>query len=277
MVDDLVGEEYVTLFDFRTAEAKEKDVQTLTARRIRTVSRDSPVPLYYQLYQLLLGKIEAGVWQPDEAIPTEKELGQQYDVSRATVRQALQQLVADNYLYRRHGLGTFVAKPKMRHGPQRPFGITGYLRTHGLEPGWRLLDLEVVRPPQPVAVALGLPKNEEALRIRRLRLADHEAIGVHTVYVPFPLAERIKAEHMLQGDSSLFYLEEFLGITLSESHRIIQAASADEDEAQLLDMGTDCPLLLVLRITIASDGQPVEYLRAAYRGDRFEYYVHLEH
>lgn len=275
MVEELVGESHTTLFDFGPETTP--DVSTSTTPRIQEIDRRSPLPLYHQLYQILLHRIEAGEWKPDEAIPTEKELSQEYDVSRATVRQALQQLVSDNCLYRRHGLGTFVAKPKMRHGPQRPFGITGYLRAHGLQPGWHLLGMGKVIPPRPVAVALGSASNEEVLEIRRLRLADDEAIGVHTVYVPFPLAERIRPDHMIQGDSSLYYLEHILGVTLSESHRIIQAVPCDEDDAELLNSSTDCPLLIVLRITIGADGRPLEYLRAAYRGDSFEYYVHLEH
>ncbi len=246
-------------------------------RTLGTIERDDPVPLYHQLYQTLLAKIEKGEWKPGELIPTEKELGEQYKISRTTIRQALQQLVLEGYLSRRQGQGTRVTQPKVRHGPQRPFGISGYLRAHGLQPGWRLLGMDRVKPPAKVAAALGIVDDSQVLRIGRLRLADNQPIGFHTTYIPFPLAERVKAEHMTQGDSSLYYLEELLGVSLGESHRIIEAVPARKDEAKLLDVAESSPLLLIQRTTVGADGKPVEHLRAAYRGDRFEYYVHLEH
>lgn len=241
------------------------------------IRRNDPLPLYYQLYQLLLEKMRSGEWLPGSSISTEKELAEQYDLSRATVRQAIQQLVSDGYLVRRQGLGTFVAKPKLRHGPQRDFGITGYLRAHGLRPGWRVLSKEKVIPPPRAAQALALPQSEPALEIVRLRLADDEAIGIHTIFVPFPLAEGVRDEFLTTGESSLYYLQQELDVTLSESHRYIEAVPANEIEAKALRVSADTPLLVIHRISIAADGRPVEYLRAAYRGDRLEYYVHLEH
>ena len=137
--------------------------------------------------------------------------------------------------------------------------------------------MEKVTPPARVAAALGLGDDAVVLRIRRLRLADAEPIGLHTLYVPFPLAEQVRPDFMEQGDSSLWYLEDSLGLTLSESHRVIEAVPARPDEARWLEVKTGAPLLLIRRTTIAADGAPVEYLHSVYRGDRFEYYVHLEH
>ncbi len=262
-----------TLFNFRSGPDKETSSPQFSSDG---VDRANPLPLYHQLYQVLLAKIEKGEWKPGATTPTEKDLIAQYDLSRTTVRQALQQLVLDGCLTRRQGQGTFVTQPKMRHGPQRPFGISGYLRAHGLQPGWRLLGMEHVKPPSKVAAALGVSENKEVLCVRRLRLADDEAIGLHTTYVPFPLADHIKPEFMTQGDSSLYYLES-LGVTLSESHRIIEAVPARKDEARLLSVKEGSPLLMIQRTTTGADGKPVEFLRSVYRGDRFEYYVHLAH
>ncbi len=133
------------------------------------------------------------------------------------------------------------------------------------------------KPPRKMVSDLALSDNQPVLEIRRLRLADDEVIGIHTAYVPFPLADRVQADQMVQGDSSLFYLEQLMGVALSESHRIIEAVSASGSEAMLLDVRPGAPLLKIQRTTIGADGIPVEFLRAVYRGDRFEYYVHLEH
>ncbi len=257
------------LFDFRAQAEKPGAVEQ--------VDRASPIPLYYQLYQVLLAKILRSEWQSGAAIPTEKELSEQYDLSRTTVRQALQQLVLDGYLLRRQGQGTFVTSPKVRHGPQRPFGLTGYLHAHGLRPGWRLLGMDRLQPPAEIAAALGIGEEEQVLQVRRLRLADDEPIGLHTVYIPFPLAEQVREEHLLQGETSLYYLQDSLGVAVSESHRLIEAIPASAGQAKLLNTVPNAPLLLIRRTAIGADGHPVEYLQAVYRGDRFEYYVHIEH
>jgi GntR family transcriptional regulator len=270
-----MSDEFVSLFDFHPEERA--NPPTLPGTQIDAIDRESPLPLYHQLYLILLRKIQQKEWHPDEAISTEKELSQNYQISRATVRQAIQQLVDEGYLYRRHGLGTFVCKPRVRHGPQRPFGLTGYLRAHGLEPGWRLLNMEPVAPPSKVVDALGMRQDEQALRILRLRLADQEVIGVHTCYIPYPLAEQIQPEHMEVGEDSLYYLKHFLHISVSETHRTLQAISADEEDSKLLKVSETTPLLLINRLVIDPERGPVEHLRAVYRGDRFEYYVHLEH
>ncbi len=262
------------MLDFRNT--RERTI-TLANGASPSIDHDSPVPLYYQLYLLLVHMIESGQWPPDSAIPTEKELNEQYRLSRTTTRQAILQLVSEGYLTRHKGRGTFVTKPKVRHGPQRSFGITGYMRDHGLEPGWRFLKMERVIPPKKVSLALGLQEKHLVLEITRLRLANDEVIGLHIADVPFPLANQVQAEYLTQGDSSLYYLEKCLNITLSESHRIIEAVPARPADAKLLKVAEGSPLLSVQRTTIAADGKPIEHLRALYPGDRFEYYVHLEH
>lgn len=241
------------------------------------VDRDDPLPLYHQLYRILLENIKSGVWKPGDLIPSEKELGEQFRLSRITVRQTLQQLAADGYLSRQQGRGTFVSKPRVQHGPEGAFGLTGYLRAHGYAAGWRLLTMERVAAPEKVATVLQLDENEEVLLIRRFRLANDDVIGLHRVYVPFPIAAGIKEEYLTQGESSLHYMEECMGMTLSHSHRAVSAIAASEREANLLGVHAGFPLLQIERTTIGTDDKPVEYLRAVYRGDRFEYYLRLEH
>ena len=268
---------YTFLFDFASAPGLNAPARFQLA--ITEIDRNNPLPLYHQLYQILLKRIGDREWPPNEALPTEKELGERYDVSRATVRSALQKLVSDGYLYRRQGTGTFVAQPKVRHGPQRSAGLTGYLRARGLEPGWKLLGMERVLPGRRVATGLQIGEDQEVLDIHRLRLADEEVIGVHHCYVIYPLAAKIEPEYMTEGDNSLSYLTEHLNVSFSESHRIIEAVQPDRELIDLLQLSADnvCPLLVIHRVTIATDGTPVEYLHASYRGDRFEYYVHMEH
>ena len=86
---------------------------------MESISRSSKVPLYYQLYEILLARIKEGDWQPDDLLPSEAELVEQYDLSRATVRQAFDMLVNQGYVYRRRGQGTFVARPTIEQNLSR--------------------------------------------------------------------------------------------------------------------------------------------------------------
>lgn len=255
------------------------EVQPKTAwfKSDSNVDRDNPLPLYHQLYRILLDKMTSGIWKPGDLIPSEKVLGQQYQLSRITVRQTLQQLAADGYLSREQGRGTFVSQPKIQHGPEGAFGLTGYLRAHGYTAGWRLLSLEKVAAPEKVATVLRLKEDQPVLMIRRFRLADQDVIGIHRVYVPYPTAVGVKREYLEQGESSLHYMEECMGLALSHSHRSVSAIAASERDASLLGVSVGFPLLQIERTTIGLDDVPVEYLRAVYRGDRFEYYLRLEH
>ena len=261
-------------FDFRSP--KTRSGRNGKSDQVGAIRRDSPLPLYHQLYEILNAKIESGEWQPDTPFPSEKELSEQYDVSRTTVRQTLQQMVVDSLVYRRQGRGTFVARPKLRHGPQRDLGISGYIRAHGLVPGWQLISMNRVLPPKRPALALGLDEPDHVLEITRLRLASGEVIGIHTLYIPLPIAARLNAQQLTTGESSLSYLE-CAGVTLTESHRLIQTSIASAHEAELLGVEPGSPLLQIQRVTIGADGKPVEYMDAVYRGDRFEYYVYVEH
>ncbi len=241
-----------------------------------SLERSSPIPLYYQLKQAILEKINTDVWHAGEGIPAERELQEQYGVSRTTVRQAVGELVDEGRLFRRAGVGTFVAKPKIRHGPQRPYGLSGFLKAQGLEPGWKVKYMEVVRPSSEAEDALQLGRDDEVLRIGRIRLAENEAVGLHTIFLPFPPAERVSADQMLRGESSLSYLIDELGIEISETHRIIRAKAATHEEAETLKMRIGEPILQIRRTAISAAGKPVEFLEASYCGERFEYYIHFE-
>ncbi|OFW54241.1 MAG: hypothetical protein A2146_05025 [Actinobacteria bacterium RBG_16_67_10] len=235
------------------------------------LDRASAVPLYHQLYLVILNQLEVGTWAVGEAISTEEELAERYDVSRTTIRQALQQLVWEGYLQRRHGRGTFVAEPKVHHGTDQPFGVTLYLRAQGMRPQWRLLGMAPMLAPRRVAEALRL-HDGQVLEIRRLLLGDDEVIGFHTAYIPFPLAARLQASHLMEGNS-FFHLESGLGLKLGESRRVIGAIAASETDAELLETEVDSPLLQIQRTTFSADGRPVEFLHALYRGGRSEYHL----
>src|SRR5436309_10426913 len=110
-----------------------------------TLERSNPLPLYYQLKEVLKEQIHAGHLAPHTSIPSEPELVNSYHVSRATVRQALAELVHEGLLYRQHGKGTFVCEPRVQQTVSELSSFTEETQRRGKRPGGLLLVSELVR------------------------------------------------------------------------------------------------------------------------------------
>ena len=125
---------------------------------LRMIDLESPVPYYYQLYEILRGAIEEGYWPPGSQLMTEAELCEYYGVSRATVRQTLAQLLSEGLIRKERGRGTFVAEPKIRERlAERLTGFYDDMVAQGLKPQTRVLRSGVVPASQSVGTLLGIP------------------------------------------------------------------------------------------------------------------------
>lgn len=259
---------------------------------LNTIDRTSPIPLHYQLKQVLLEKIEAGEWQSDDLIPSEQELQDTFGISRTTVRQTLSELVFEGRLVRERGRGTFVARPKMTHSPREHMSLTETLKAQGIEPGWRVLETAWVSPDKNVREQLQLEGHVRVFRIRRVRLAADEPIGYHIAYLPEVVANQVIGNQVignqvignqvignqintdtLETGGSLNYLSGLALMHESKANRTIEAVAAEETEAELLEIEPGCPILLISRVTVSKSGMPIEFMQASYRGDRFKYQI----
>ncbi len=236
------------------------------------IDRSSPIPLYFQLKQILLGKINQNEWQTGDLIPSEQELQESYGLSRTTVRQTLSDLVHEGWLDRQRGRGTFVTKPKFAHNPIKRMSTTEYLTQQGIEPGWRLLDADWAQPLEDVTKKLKTSKQERVYRIRRLRLANDEPIGYHIAFLPAFIVPHINHNNLTSG-GSLRYLRDAPQMANSTAARTIEANLADDYEEKWLGIAKGDPVLLIERLVTAPDGTPIELLWASYRGDRFKYQI----
>lgn len=236
------------------------------------IERDSPLPLYHQLKQILLDEIDSGRWKPGELMPGELELQGLYGLSRTTVRQAMRELEIEGRIARQRGRGTFVAPPKLAHSPEPTASLTDTLEGRGIRPAWRLLSARRELPPRDVAENLGADGDTTILCVRRLRLADDEPIGIHVAYVApafGDLFDRARLEH----GRSLDYLNVGRALDGSRAERVLDAVSAGDRDADALGVDAGTPLLRVRRTVVSEGGKPMEHLCAVYRGDRFEYRI----
>lgn len=238
------------------------------------VDKTVPIPLYYQLKTQLLSLIESGVLKPGDALPTENSFGEQLDISRPTVRQALSDLVGEGYLVRYKGKGTFVGKPKVK---DRFLSKLQSFNTEVLEKGMLphtdVLALKKI-PGNPVCnVRLELPEDEPLIYLKRIRYADDEKIVYLETFIPYR-----KYAQLMQTDftvESLYAsLESLYGVRVNRAQREIEAVTLNQDEAKLLDIPIHTAVCLVTSVAYAEHSNtPVEYSIARYRGDRTKFAV----
>ncbi len=236
------------------------------------VDHDSPLPLYSQLREALLALLKDGEFREGDSFPTERELEQKFQVSRITVRRALDELVREGYLIAQQGRGTFVAKPKIsRHVPQMR-SFSQEMADQGRRPGSRLLSLGHQRIGQRIAIALSLPSDSWVWVVERLRLADEEPICLSLVYLNLPPQITLTPVE-LEQETSLWSILEDKGIHFAFRDENIQAIAAGAREAELLQIEPGVPLLFVEGTVYSDRGDPIEYHQIHNRGDRYNYTV----
>jgi GntR family transcriptional regulator len=234
------------------------------------IDRNSPMPLYYQLKQLLIEKLDSTEWKPGDLVPSELELVDKYNLSRTTVRQALAELTFEGRLVRHRGQGTFVASQQIIHDPTRRISITELMKQQGINPKWNILERKFIAPLDKVQEALNVTDTEQVFYVELQLFANREPIGRHLVFLPAAVAKPISAP-----DTDEEELREFLRNLPNRTpigvKRAIQAVPAGKVEAKLLNLRAGEPVLSIEVIYSDEHGNPLEYLRANYRGDSFKF------
>lgn len=231
-----------------------------------TIDKGTPIPYHYQLREWLRDEIVNGRWSINDRLPSERELCNAFDVSRTTVREALDNLVGEGLLRRERGRGTFVAAPKVVESLLRsPF--TDSMAEQGIPVQTKVLRLEVTTPPYNVARELRLTSADSAILIQRLRSIFDEPILISDSYVPQKLCPALIQDD-LTHNSLYNLLQNKYGFTVTHTKRYVEAVAANKMEADLLKVKTGSPLLLIESTVYTEDGTPLEYFRSRRRGER---------
>jgi len=247
----------------------------LLGQAVQRVHKDSPLPLYYQLKELLKRGIEQEAYHPHDRLPSEIELSKQFDVSRMTARRALVDLENEGFVYREPGRGTFVAEPKLRQGLLRLTSFTEDIKSRGMTPGARVREVALVREARS-ATRLGVPEDAPLVKVQRLRLADGSPLALETSHLVHRLCLGIEALDL--ADRSLYrLLHERYGLTLGRAEQYIEAKPAGPLEAEVLNLDKGKSVLLMERTAFLDDDRTaVEFVESVYRSDRYRFYVELK-
>jgi GntR family transcriptional regulator len=229
------------------------------------------VPRYYAVKVELLAVLEE--LGEGAALPTERELCERFEVSRATVRQAVGELVLEGRLSRRQGSGTYVAAPKLVQ-PLALVSCTEGLRGQGVRPGRTVITLERRPAGRALAADLQVTSDAEVWHLERVLLADDERIGLESTYLP--VARFPQLRDVFDPRQSLHAcLSEQLGVVFAGAEERVETVLATPREALLIGTNPALPMLLTHRVAWGPDGVPVERVRSLYRGDRLSFLTRL--
>jgi DNA-binding GntR family transcriptional regulator len=228
------------------------------------------VPLYIQIAEGLMGKIESGELAPGDQLPPERDLAEQLGVNRMTLRRALRVLEAQGLIDRRHGVGTYITTPKIDRQMDVVFRFTRGMQNRGYTPGALLISIEMIAMDAAAARQLAVPLTSLAYRIRRLRLINQEPVLLENYTIPqtrFPDLDRFD----LQARSIYEIMENEYGIAIVRAHQSFEPVIATAFDAELLKVRPGAPLMLERRLSYDKDELPVESGQDRYRGDRFRF------
>lgn len=236
---------------------------------------DSPLPLYYQLKTYLSKQVKSGIWKPGDRLPSESDLGVQFGISRTTIRQAIGDMVNEGLLNRIHGVGTFVALPRIEKRMTMLTGFTQDMFSRGLAPSSKVLRREIHSASAQIARNLGIPEGESTVYFERLRLADQEPMGVDIIDLPLNRFPGLYDED-LGGNVSLYnLLTNRYGTQPARSSARVSAIGCPAEYAAALSLRRGSPVLQIIRTTFDQNDQPFEQVLALYRGDRYVYNIAL--
>ncbi|MBA4108530.1 MAG: GntR family transcriptional regulator [Leptothrix sp. (in: Bacteria)] len=232
-------------------------------------------PLYGQIKNTLREKILDGSYVAGGQMPSESELCAMFAASRITVRQALGDLQKEGLIFKIHGKGSFVSKPKAFQNVSTLQGFAESMTAMGHEVINQLKSLQFVPASAGVARNLKVPQDTVVTEIRRVRLLNREPVSLELTWVSEALGRRLAQADLVTRDIFLI-LENDCGVLLGHADISIDATMADEDIAQALAVEEGLPVLRIERLTHDEQGRPVDYEFLYFRGDAFQYRLRAE-
>ena len=226
-------------------------------------------PAYRKIADRLTQSIQSGELRPGDAVPSERELAANFDVSLMTARHALQELTSEGLLIRRPNVGTFVAPPKIHFN--KLISFTEEMLSRGYTPESRVLSITQSSQDEEVCSRLSLPIGSQLIRLQRLRLSGKDPFSVETCYLSAQRFSAIPHAH-LERKSLFSVLTEDYGVKISYADEEIDCIAADPKTASLLQVHAGTPVLRIRQILYGT-ADPIVYSVALYRSDRHSLFV----
>lgn len=233
-----------------------------------------PTPLYHQVYLVLRNKIISDDYTQGSLLPSEQETSDMFGVSRITAKRALNELANDGMVVRERGRGTRV----VYHSLAQPVevnveGVLENLLAMGLETEVKLLSFDYLPANRKVAQQLYCDEGQSVQKAVRVRFLEDEPFSYLTTYVPSDIGGSYSREDL--AEKPLLALLERSGVKISRAEQTITATLSDAEVSLALGLELGSPILCIYRVVYDQNDRPVEYIKALYRPDRYQYRMML--
>ena len=228
-----------------------------------------------RVLEALLSEINRPETQHGDCLPSERELGERFQVSRVVIRGALEKLEDEGLIYKLQGKGAFVSKNKVNQNASRLTSFTQDMLQRNLTPGSRILAMEFVPCTPFLSNKLQIPHEEQVFMLKRLRMADESPMAIEVCFLPESIGKKI-VDHLVDNASLYQLLAEKCGIQLKHAMQTIEVGTLEKIERDLL--GQNCPrcTAIITRQTFDTDNNVVEFVESRYRSDRYLFRMLLE-
>lgn len=238
------------------------------------LNENNVIPLYHQLQELLKEKIRGGYWKEGTKVPSERELMEEYQVSRATVRKALSELINEGLIHRKQGVGTFVSEPKIVQDLIGELSFNQQVLRKGLSPSSTVLHAATEkRVAKRIADIFQLDDLERIHKIIRVRKVNEDPLILETLHIPNKYAPHV-LEQDLESVAVFEYLEKDCKLNFTHSTLDIEPIIINEFESSYLEVEVGKPALSLERV-IYSGTNAIALQKRIMRGDRGKYSLNL--
>lgn len=242
------------------------------------IDKTTPIPYYYQIEQKIKEAIKKGELKPEQFIPPERELSEEFNVSRITIRKALEGLSTEGIIRKIKGRGAIIAKPKIEGQLfNRLIGTYQDLKDKGFKITNKILDFKVIEPGESVKKELNLLPKEKVYRFERIRFLDKEPYHYSKTFIPQKICPDF--DHNLLIERSLInVLGKNYKLKIYKVRRVLEAGIASREESELFKIKMGSPILTFYNTAFLKKGTPIEYTLNKIRGDmsKFEIEISLE-
>ena len=234
----------------------------------------STTPLYIQLSSVIRSKISSGMLKVGDALPTELMLCKDLNISRSTLRMALNQLEHEGRIVRRRGKGTFICEPKLYRNLNNLYNFSNEMISLGMSPSSDVIRFEIGKPNPIVAEHLHVPETESIYKITRLRKANDRPLMLETAYIPVKFCANLTREAL--NDSLYAMISEYTGLQPAKAIEVYECIALKERDAKILQCKAGEPSFRIQRTSYDTDGNIFEYAILLSPGDRHSYEITLK-
>ncbi len=231
--------------------------------------RQNGIPLYLQLKEYLLKSIETE-YRPGDRLPSEGEIERQYGVSRITVRKAIEELAREGIVSKKQGKGTFVMEPKVLYDANTIGSLTQRLAKENRQLSTRSIEYILITDEHHVKDMLGCKR---LLLIKRFRVLDGKPFAIMHNYI---CADRVpQIESRFTIESLYTFYQETYGIVFAKAEEIVEARAATREQARMLEIEENAPLLSLQRLSFGPDGEAIEFSDILIKANMYKHKIHL--